>query len=149
MSFYHNIPMGMRLVGGFPDPFVVEATVTAGTAIAEGDALDISGNVLQRATSSSTIHTVIGVAAETISTTATKIKVIPFIQGQFWEVDAQNNTASTQLYESMVFQDHTKINNTDSDVTGPTGVFLSWGAVGAAADKKMLGEFTRLQSTST
>lgn len=141
--------MALKLVGGFPDAYAVECTVTAGTAIAEGDALDINGNVLQRATSSSTIHTIVGVAAESISTTATKIKVIPFVQGQLWEVDATNNAATTQLYESMVFTDHDHINNTDSDVTGPTGVFLMLGYKGATTDKKLIGEFTRLQSTST
>lgn len=129
--------------------FAVEATVTAGVAIATGDILAINGNVLERATSSSTIHTIFGVADETISTAATKIRIIPFIQGQIWEVASGSNTATTQLYESMVLVDHTSVNNTDSDVTGPTGIFLCVGIVGVAGDKKLLGEFTRLQSTST
>lgn len=141
--------MAAKLVGGFPENFTVEATVTAGTAIATGDILAINGNVLERATSSSTIHTIFGVAAETISTAATLIKVIPFCQGQLWEVDTVNNTDSTELYESMVLTDHDTINNTDSDVTGPTGVFFCLGLKGATGDKKLIGEFTRLQSTST
>lgn len=141
--------MGFRLVGGAIENYTVEATVTAGVAIAEGDALDVNGNVLQRATSSSTIHTVFGVAAENISTADTKIKVIPFVQGQVWEADSKNNTATTQRYESMVFDDHNDIDNTDSDVTGATGVFFCLDVVGAAADKRLLGEFTRLQSTSS
>ena len=98
--------MAMRLVAGFPDNYTVEGTVTAGTAIADGDILDISGNVLQRATSSSTIHTIFGVAAETITTADNRIKVIPFCQGQLWEVDTANNTDSTELYESMALTDH-------------------------------------------
>lgn len=141
--------MGFKLVGGQPDSFDFEATVSAGTAIAAGDLLDISGNVLQRATSSSTIHTILAVASETISTTATKIKVKLIQPGQIWEAPVTNNTASTQLYESMVLTDHATVNNTDSDVTGPTGVFTCLALVGAASDKKILGEFTRLQSTST
>jgi hypothetical protein len=141
--------MAFKLVGGFPDSFSVEATVTAGVAIAEGDLLDINGNVLQRATSSSTIHTIVGVAAETITTTDTKIKVIPVCQGQLWEADTVNTTDSTELYESMALTDHDTINNSDSDVTGDTGVFLCLGFVGTSANKKIIGEFTRLQSTST
>ena len=99
--------MAMQLVGGMPDNFVYpEGAVTAGVAIAVGDILAINVNVLERATSSSTIHTIVGVAAETITTAAALIKYIPFIQGQLWEVDCASNTASTQLYESMVLTDH-------------------------------------------
>jgi hypothetical protein len=141
--------MAFKLVGGFPDGYSIEGTVTAGTAIAEGDMLAINGNVLQRATSSSTIHTIVGVAAETITTSDTKIKYIPIVQGQLWEVDTANNTDSTELYESMVLTDHDTVNNSDTDVTGETGVFLCLGFKGATSDKKLLGEFTRLQSTST
>ena len=138
--------MGFRLVSGFPEGYSVEATVTAGTAIAAGDLLAINGNVLQRATSSSTIHTIVGVAAETISTAATKINIIPVCQGQIWEADTTNTTASTQLYESMVLTDHDTINNSDTDSTGATAVFLALGITGA---NKLIGELTRLQSTST
>ena len=124
--------------------------IATGVAIAAGDLLDISGNVVQRATSSSTIHTIVGVAAETVSTTATTIKVIPVCQGQIWLADCTNNThASNQLFESCALTDHVTLSNTSSDVTGPTGVFLPFANVGGVTNKKMLGEFTRLQSTST
>ena len=89
--------------------YTVEATVTSGTAVAHGDAMAINGNVLERATSSSNIHTLVGVAAETITTADTLIKVIPIVQGQLWEADAANNSATTQRYESMVFTDHDTI----------------------------------------
>lgn len=139
----------MRLVAGFPENFTLEGTVTSGTAIAVGDILAINGNVLERATSSSTIHTIVGVANETISTTATLIKFIPFVQGQLWEVDTANNTDSTELYESMALTDFDTVNNSDTDVTGATGVFFALALVGVTGDKKLIGEFTRLQSTST
>ena len=135
--------MAFKLIGGTAEPFTIEATVTAGTAIAEGDLLDINGNVLQRATSSSTIHTIVGVAAETISTADTKIKVIPVMHGQLWQADTANNTDATELYESMALTDHDTVSNSDSDVTGDTGVFLCLGLVGATGDKKIVGEFTR------
>lgn len=141
--------MAFKLRGGFPDSFTVEAVVTAGVAIAEGDLLAINGNVLERATASSTIHTIFGVAAETITTADSLIKVIPVCQGQLWEADAANNTDSTERYESMVLTDHDTINNTDTDSTGATAVFFNLGAIGATSDKRLLGEFCRLQSTST
>lgn len=141
--------MAVKYIGGMPESFSLQGTVSAGVAIQEGDILDSSGNVLQRATSSSTIHTVKGYAAKSISATDTVIEWKPFLPGQIFEVDAQSNTATTQLYEGMVLQDHSKVNNTDSDVTGPTAVFEAWAIKGAAADKKLIGEFTRLPSTST
>ena len=142
--------MAMRLASGLPDNYVFPVgTVTAGVAIAEGDILAINGNVLERATSSSTIHTVVGVAAETITTAATSIKFVPFVQGQLWIVDVANNTATDQLYESMALTDHDTVNNSGTDVSGATGVFTPFAVTGAAADRKLLGEFTRLQSTST
>ncbi len=141
--------MGFRLVGGEPNHFAVSCPVTAGVAIAQGDLLDISGNVLARATASSTIHTIWGVADETITTAATVIKVVPVTDSQLWEADCTNNTASDQLFESCALTDHANLSNTSSDVTGPTGVFTPCSLVGAVGDKKMIGQFTRLQSTST
>lgn len=142
--------MGMRRVGGI-DIAAFEYTVTAGTAIAEGDILAESGNVVQRATSSSTIHTISCVAAETITTSDTQIQCIPIVSGpiQLWEVDTANATASTQLYENMALTDHDTVNNSGSDVSGATGVFHPLALVGAASDKKLLGYFTRLPVTST
>ena len=141
--------MAFKLVGGTAEPFTIEVTVTAGTAIAEGDLLDFNGNVCQRATSSSTIHSIFGVAAETISTTATKIKVIPVMYGQIWEAETANNTDGTELYEGMALTDHDTVNNSDTTVTGATGVFRCLGFVGATGNKKIIGELTRLQPTST
>lgn len=141
--------MSARLVSGFPEDFSVPAKVTAGTALQAGEILAINGNVLERATSSTTIHTIFGVLKESISDSATDILVIPFIQGQIWEVDTTNNTATDQLYESVALTDHVALSNTSSDVTGATGVFFPIAMVGAVTAKKMLGEFTRLQSTST
>lgn len=141
--------MAFKLIGGFPDDYTVEATVTAGTAIAAGDLLDMNGNVLQRATSSSTIHSVFGVAAETISTTATTIKVIPLVDGQLWEADATNDAATTQRYEGMILTDHDHVNNTDTTVTGPTAVFTMTGYAGATTDKRLIGFIHHLHPTST
>lgn len=141
---------GFKLVGGFPESFVIEAPVTPGVAIQEGDLLAISGNVLARATSSSTIHTVFAVAAESISALAAVIKCRPICQGQLYEGAMTNNThASNQTFESYALTDHANVANDSTDVGGPTGVFLLIAPIGAVADKRALGEFTRLQSTST
>jgi len=143
--------MSARLVSGPGDDFQIEATVTAGTAIQKGEILERSGNVLQRATSSTTIHTIFGVSGEAITTAATKIKVIPIIPNaaQIWELDTTNNEATTMRYETNVLTDHNKLDNTNSDVTGPTGVFTQIGFSGATTDKKALGFFNKLGVTST
>lgn len=139
--------MAFKLIGGFPATYTFEATVASGVAIATGDMLAISGNVLERATSSSSIHTIVGVAAETISTSATRILVIPVVQGQIWDCEGNAAFASTHLYDSYALTDHDTIANDATDVTGPTGVFLCLGR--GSSTTRLIGEFTRLQSTST
>ena len=142
--------MAFKLVGGFPENQAVELPVTAGVAIATGDLVAINGNVVERATSSSTIHTIVGVAAETISTAATVLKVIPVCQGQLWEASCNANThASNQTLETYALTDHANIANDSTDVPGATGVFTLLKPIGAVGDKRALGEFTRSQSTST
>lgn len=140
-----------RLVGAILESQSILGTVTAGTVITKGDVLDKSGNVLQAATSSSTIHTIVGVAAETIDTAASTILFVPIVPfAQLWEFDTTNNTATTQRYESAILgANAATLNNTDSDVTGPTAIFTIANVVGAAADKKVIGWFNRLGPTST
>ena len=111
--------MAFRLVGGMPDSHDLEGTVTSGVAIAAGDVLAINGNVLERATSSSTIHTIVGVASETITTAATLIKYKLIQQGQLWEADTANNTDSTERYESCALTDHDTL-----DILGVYKFFL-------------------------
>ncbi len=142
--------MAFSLRGGFPENYTIELPVTAGVAIAVGDLLDIYGNVLRRATSSSTIHTIVGVAAETISTSDTLIKVILISPDQIWEADCNANThASNQKLETYALTDYAHIANDSTDVTGATGVFTLMNNIGAVGDKRCLGQFVRLQSTST
>jgi hypothetical protein len=144
--------MAFKLRSGFPETQAFSYPVTAGTAITAGTVLVINGNVVAAADANATIHTIVAVAAESIGTGPSSILAIPILgPGQVWEADCVNNThASNQLFESGIL-DSTGLlfNNTASDVTGPTGVFTPFANVGAVADKKVLGEFTRLQSTST
>ena len=144
--------MAFRLVGGMPENFAVQYPVTAGTAIAAGVVLAINGNVVETATASSTIHTIVAVSAEAIGTGPSLILGIPITgPGQIWEADTLNNThATNQLFESAILATGgASIDNTAADVTGPTGVFTPFANIGAVTNKKVLGEFTRLQSTST
>lgn len=139
----------VKQIGGFPDNFAVVMTVTEGVAIAEGDILAYNGNVVERSTASSTIHSIVGFAAETITTAAKTIKVNLFIQGQLYEVSTKNNTDTTERYEGMILDGYSGVDNTDTTVTGPTAVFTAMAIVGATGDKKWIGEFHRQHPTST
>lgn len=142
--------MSFKLVGGWPEEDVENGVVTAGTAITKGKLLVVNGNVLAEADANATIHTIWGVADETIGTSAASIKYIPIIAGQTWEADTTNNSATTQRYENCIIgANGGLVNNTDTTVTGPTGVFTIKEVRGAAADKKVLGQFNRLNVTST
>lgn len=140
--------MAIKLVGGTQDSFDRELTVTAGVAIADGDALDLVGNIAQRATNSSNIHTLHAIATETINTTDTKIKAKRIVPGQVWEVDTANDTDDTELYEGMILTNHDTINNTDTNVTGPTAVFTCLAIKGNSSDRKLIGEFITMRPTS-
>lgn len=144
--------MAFRLVSGMPENFAVQYPVTAGTAITAGTVLVINGNVVAAGDANATIHTIVAVAAESIGTAPAVILGIPITgPGQIWEADTVNDThASNQLFESGILNSTGLLfNNTASDVTGATGVFTPFANVGAVGDRKVLGEFTRLQSTST
>ncbi len=141
--------MAMRLVGGAPLALIRQGPVTAGVAIQAGDVLAITGNVLIRATATSTIHTVVGVAAETITTAAALISYIPFVDGQEWDCDTASNTSTNQLFEGAILSTTALIDNTSSEVAGPTAIFLPHAVVGTAAERRLLGTFIHLKSTST
>jgi len=143
--------MSFRYIGGFPDAQVVELPCAAGVAIAEGDALDgiASTNQVIRVTGSSTIHTLLAVAAETITTSATRIKCLLVNQGMLWSADTTNNThATNQTLQSCIFTDSKTLSNTGSDVTGNTAIFQIFAPIGLITDKKVIGEFQRSKSTS-
>ena len=134
--------MAFELVLGTTDssPGNIRLAKTAVTAMAAGDVLawNVSSNALERATSSSTTLTVYGVCVETRVAADTNVLVCPFGPMQVWRCDVTNTSATTQIGERAALTDQATLNNSDSDVTGTTGVFRQLGFVGATTDKKML-----------
>jgi hypothetical protein len=85
-----------------------------------------------------TTLTNIGVAAETIASTATDIDVILLSDNQVWEIDCTSNTASNQVLNRHGMTDSVTVANTSSDTATTLGVWLMLAQVGAAADNKAL-----------
>ena len=104
---------------------------------------DTANNIMIAATSASTVANLFGVINKTVVSGETSVEVIPIVSGpgQTWEADMTNNTAADQLLERAALSNSTSVNNTGTTVAGPTGVWTSLVAVGAAADKKTLGYF--------
>ena len=71
------------------------------------------------------------------------VKVIPVLPGMLWEVDCTNNTSTAQVGICHLLTNNTTVANTSYDITTVTGIFLAYAVKGAAADKKLVGEFLR------
>ena|SRR3990167_3843746 len=85
-----------------------------------------------------TTLTNIGVAAETIASTASDIDVILLEPGQLWEIDCTSATATNQVCNRHAMTDSLTLANTSSDISTTLGVWLMLAQVGAAADNKAL-----------
>src|SRR3990167_9717586 len=133
--------MAARLVG---DPSAAQRVnfVTSGSqAITRGALVFVtyaSDRVDPVTDSVGTTVNLIGVAAETIASTATDIDVILVNQSQIWEIDCTSNTAANQVLNRHGMTDSLTVANTSSDTATTLGVVLMLASVGAAADNKAL-----------
>lgn len=116
---------------------------TSSLAITAGDllAFDRSNNIVIKATSSSSMEDLAGVAVETITSSDTSVLVQRITTDDEYIAPLTNNSASSMNYERMVLTDENEVNNTGTDSTSDAAVFMQISPVGAAADKKARGRF--------
>lgn len=136
--------MAARLVGDPSAAQRVSLPTSGSTAFTRGALVYITyaSDRVDPATSSagSTVN-LVGVAAQTIASTATFLEVILINQGQIWEMDCTAATASNQLLNRQVLTDSLTVNNTSSDTATTLGIALQLANVGATADNKALFKF--------
>lgn len=96
------------------------------------------------ATSSSTTLNIFGVAAETVVSTVTSLAVIVVTPHQEWKVDVTNTSVLNNNYQRMVLTDARTMNNTGTDSTTSSGVFMQTGYTGATSDKKLIGRLLKV-----
>ncbi len=100
------------------------------------------------ATSSTTTANVYAVAMETVTSAATEALFCLVNAQQLWSVDCTNTPATNDNYQKMVLTDKATVNNTHSNSTAATAVFLQTGVSGAASAKRIVGSILRVANVT-
>lgn len=112
-----------------------------------GDVVDFvrtGGLVVGPSSNASTSTMVFGVSSDYVQGASdTFAKVVPFNDGQMWEVDCANAALTAQIgIRHALSAARGFIHNTSSDVTGSTGVFLCVGMTSLTTGSgKLIGKF--------
>ena len=116
-------------------------------ALAVGDlvAYDRANEIVIKATASSTVEELAGVVVEATTTADTSVLLQEITDGDEFVADTANNSNSAHNYHRMILTDHDTVNNTGTDDTTDAAVVMQIAPVGAAADKKILCRFVRVQ----
>lgn len=133
--------MAARLVGEPSAAQRVSLTTSGSQAFTRGALVFVtyaSDRVDPVTSSVGTTVNLIGVAAQTIASTATVIEVILLHPGQIWEMDCTSDTASNQVLNRHGMTDSLNVANTSSDTATTLGIALMLSTVGAAGDRKAL-----------
>lgn len=138
--------MAFKRVKGSDKGFSEPRTVSSLTAVIN-ELLDYdrANEVLIAATSSSTIESLAGVSVKAIASGDTTAQVQEIVDGDEYVVDTTNNSDSAHNYHRMVLTNSTTVNNTGTDSTADTAVFMQVAPIGAASEKKIIGRFVRVQ----
>jgi hypothetical protein len=116
---------------------------TSSLAINAGDLLEFSrsAGTVTKATSSTSLENLAGVAVESIASTDTSVLVQLLSKDDLFIAPLTNNSSASHNYQRMVLTDENEVNNTGTDSTSDAAVVTQVGVVGAAADKKALVMF--------
>lgn len=90
-------------------------------------------------TSASVSYTRKAIAVEAAASTVTEVLAIILDGNEDVQVESANNGATTENGDRMAATDKNTVNNSGTDVTTTTVVFLQRGFLGAAADKQIWG----------
>jgi hypothetical protein len=112
-----------------------------GSSIVAGDLLayDRSNKIVIPFTAALLALDVAGVAVNTPAAADTVVNVIPVADAQLVEADCTASTATAQLCIRHLMTDAATVNNTTTDATTSSAVFMAIEMVGAAANKKLRG----------
>ena len=122
----------------------VQTFTVASQAYTEGDAVmrsTTAGTVIP-ATSSTSMDTLIGVAAETVASTATSLKVRLVDPTQVWECEVANTVNAAHNYMKMVLTDANTVNNTGTDSVADAAIVMQIGVLGSKGLFRFRGDAT-------
>ena len=124
----------------------VEEVRIASQAYTEGDAVmrDTSADAVDvvPATASTTHDTIYGIAAETVTSAATSLKVRVIEPSQVWECPVTNTVTAADNFQHMLLTNKGVVNNTHSDSAADTAIVKQVGIVGSNGLFKFAGDAT-------
>lgn len=134
---------------------VVEQIVRiASQAYTLGDLVYLKRNadnidVLPVSVGNGTPNSIYGVAMQTVTSSATELLIALIDPYQVWQATTTNNSNVAHNYLRAIIGASAQIvNNTGTDVTGSTAIFMQTGTVGAVADKRIVGKFLPVPGVS-
>jgi hypothetical protein len=83
------------------------------------------------ATSSTTHENILGVAMETVISSATSLLIAIIEPSQKWECAVTNTVSANHNYQNMVLTDKATVNNTGTDSVADTAIVEQVGVAGA------------------
>ncbi len=135
-----------RVKGNADTGFTEPRTVSSLTAVM-GELLDYdrANEIMVAATSSSTPESLAGVTTGAITSADTSAQVVEINEHDEYVADTTNNSSAAHNYHRMALTNSTTVNNDTNEETGDTAVVMQIAPVGAAAEKKILVRFVRVQ----
>lgn len=116
----------------------------ASQAYTIGDAVmrSTTAGTVVPATSSTSGDTLIGVASETVASTATSLLVDLIEPSQEWECEVANSVNAAHNYQKMVLTDANTVNNTGTDSVADAAIVLQVGVSGSKGIFKFRSDAT-------
>lgn len=136
--------MAFNLVTNALESDLLEEITIASLTVTKGDLLYLTvgnPNVWALATAGGIEHWhQKAVAAESATTAATTLKVVPVLPGMRWIADCTNTSVAADIYDRNILTDQATVNNTSTDSGDSSAIFTQIAVVGALSDKKLLGK---------
>lgn len=107
----------------------------------KGDLLELTAGSANwtKVTSSSDNFTRKAIAQADYATSDTEVLALEVDGSELVEVESANNSNASHNGDRMAATDENTVNNSGTDVTGQAAVFVQRGVVGAASDKRIVG----------
>ncbi len=108
---------------------IASQAYTRGDAVMKqvtADAIDVIP-----ATSSTTHENIMGIAMETVASTATSLLIAIIEPSQQWECEVANTVTANDNSQNMVLTDANTVNNTHTDSTATAAIVQQIGVIGA------------------
>ena len=119
---------------------VASQAYTIGDAVMKDTASD-SIDVIP-ATSGTTHENILGIAMETVASTATSLLIAIIDPSQKWECEVANTVSANHNYQNMVLTDANTVNNTGTDSVTDSAIVQQVGVIGAKGSFVFRGDST-------